>query len=490
MTRSTERYRRAGISAARWLRMLDIGSATGLAVIDFDGTVVLANRLLIEFGGFDPAGPQLSIADCVIPIERANVQSAFEKALAEETVRFETVIGRAGAKTTLVGVTLYPLYRRSRFVAIGARVHDRAQLLDAEQDRLEDRQSIRLRQLYLVAASAGRTPAQQIEALLVLGNEIFGTEVGYVTEIDGDEMITRFAAGGGVRLGVGHRRKVFESFTQHVLGTDVVLAVDDLDHSPWADHVARRVLPWTAMICTPVNRFSTMFGSIGFATEVSGGHHFSEADRDLIRLMSALCGSALERLAHEERLGALAFYDALTGLPNRVLFDDRVEQTLVAARRHHQRFSLMFFDLDDFKDVNDHHGHAAGDELLRVVAHRLLAVARESDTVARHGGDEFVALQRFVRSPQDAMRLARRINETLRQPVIVEDFVLTISASIGVAIYPDHGTTARELLANADAALYRAKDAGRDRAVLFKDLVGAAPPSEVPAVLDAGAPRR
>jgi diguanylate cyclase (GGDEF)-like protein len=228
------------------------------------------------------------------------------------------------------------------------------------------------------------------------------------------------------------------------------------------------------MICTPVNRFSTVFGSMGFASIKPGGRHFSEDDKDLMRLMSALCGSALERLAHEERLGALAFYDALTGLPNRVLFDDRVEQTLIAARRHHQRFSLMFFDLDDFKDVNDRHGHAAGDELLRVVAHRLLAVARESDTVARHGGDEFVALQRFVRSPQDAMRLARRINETLRQPIMVDALVLTISASIGVAIYPDHGTTARELLANADAALYRAKGAGRDRAVLFKELVGAA----------------
>jgi diguanylate cyclase (GGDEF)-like protein len=454
--------------------MLDVGSATGLAVIDFNGNVVLANRLLLEFGGFDPAGPQLSIADCVIPIERDNVQSEFEKARAGETVRFETVVGQAGGKSTVVGVTLYPLYRGTRFVAVGARVHDRAQLLDAEQHRLENRQSIRLRQLYFVAASAGRTPAQQIEALLVLGNEMFGTDLGYVTEFEGDEMIARFVAGGGVRHGVGYRRKVFETFTQHMLGTDQVLAVDDLDNSPWRDHPARRTLAWTSMICTPVNRFSTVFGSMGFASIKPGGRHFSEDDKDLMRLMSALCGSALERLAHEERLGALAFYDALTGLPNRVLFDDRVEQTLIAARRHHQRFSLMFFDLDDFKDVNDRHGHAAGDELLRVVAHRLLAVARESDTVARHGGDEFVALQRFVRSPQDAMRLARRINETLRQPIMVDALVLTISASIGVAIYPDHGTTARELLANADAALYRAKGAGRDRAVLFKELVGAA----------------
>src|SRR5215469_7899124 len=133
----------------------------------------------------------------------------------------------------------------------------------------------------------------------------------------------------------------------------------------------------------------------------------------MVRLMAALCGSVLERMAHEERLGALAFYDALTGLPNRVLFDDRVAQTLAAARRHEQRFAIMYFDLDDFKDVNDMYGHAAGDELLRVVAHRLQAVARESDTFARHGGDEFVALQRFVRSPQDAMRMARRVNETL-----------------------------------------------------------------------------
>ncbi|HXP93777.1 MAG TPA: diguanylate cyclase [Candidatus Binatia bacterium] len=464
---------RAGISSARWFRMLDTASPTGLAVIDLDGKVILANRFLIDLGGYDPTGPNLSLLDCIVANERANVKSVFERVRAGETVRFETLFRHLFGGSTPIGVTIYPLYRRKRIVAVGVRVHDRSQFREAEERRLENRESLRLRQLYLVAASAGRTPAQQIQALLELGNEIFKTDAAYINEIDGEEVVALYVTGSGARRGPGHRRKLEESFTKYALKTKSVVAVDNIDLSPWRDSPVHASLSWTGAISVPVERFGKVYATMVFATNAPGGHHFSESDKELVHLMAALCGSTLERLAHEERLGALAFYDALTGLPNRVLFDDRVEQTLVAARRHEQKFAIVFFDLDDFKDVNDMYGHAAGDELLRVVAHRLQAVARESDTFARHGGDEFVALQRFVRSPQDAMRMARRVNETLRQPAAINGVVLTVSASIGVALYPDHGTTASELLAHADAALYRAKNSGRDCAVLYQELVPA-----------------
>ncbi len=468
--------------------MLAMGSPTGLAVIDLDGNVILANRTLLALGAYDRSLPSVAVTECVVPAERDSVREAFERARAGEDVRFETAFRHAGGGSTVVGATLFPLYRRGEVVAVGARVHDRTHLRGAEKRRMEIQQSTRLRQLYLVAASAGRTPAQQIQATLELGNELLACTTSYVAEIVNDDAIVRFVAGTSVK-GTGYSTRLADSFVRHALGEDGVFAVDDLAAPQWKDHPARRGLAWTAIVGTRIERFGALYGSLAFATSGAGGRHFSESDKDLVRLMGALCGSALERHAHEERLGTLAFYDALTGLPNRVLFDDRVEQTLIAAKRHGQRFALMFFDLDDFKDVNDRHGHAAGDELLRVVAHRLQAVARESDTVARHGGDEFVALQRFVRSSQDAMRLARRINETLRQPVAVDDLILAVSASIGVAIYPDHGTTARELLAHADAALYRAKHGGRDRAVLFKELAPAPIPAS-PSVPSAAAPRQ
>jgi diguanylate cyclase (GGDEF)-like protein len=269
---------------------------------------------------------------------------------------------------------------------------------------------------------------------------------------------------------VGHRRKLSETYVRHVLAQREVLSIDNLGIEPWASDPARRTGVWTAFISSPIEVFGKPFGAVCFATEEPGGRRFREADTDLVRLIAALCGSALERLAHEERLGALAFYDALTGLPNRTLFDDRVTQTFVAARRHRQKFAVLYVDLDHFKEVNDTYGHSGGDELLRVVARRLLSVARESDTVARQGGDEFVVLQRFVRSAQDASRLARRVNDALRQPIAVGEAVVTISASVGVAIYPEDGTTTEELLVRADAALYKAKELGRDRTILFESL--------------------
>jgi diguanylate cyclase (GGDEF)-like protein/PAS domain S-box-containing protein len=456
--------------AARWLRTLAAESPTGLAAIALDGSIIATNTSLLELSGYE-FGAALKLLDCIVANERATVSKAFEEARAGKEVRFETILRHADGSSSIVGLTFYPLRRGKTIIAVGARVHDRMQLRDAEQRRMENQQSIRLRQLYLVAASAGRTPAQQIQATLELGLQLFQCSRGFVRELSGDEFIVRFVAGTGTRLKPGSILKTEDSFGRHALESEDVIAIEHADSSPWKNDTARKVTKATAVIASRVERFGVLYGTLAFATDAPEGRHFFEAEKDLIRLMSALCGSALERLAHEERLGALAFYDALTGLPNRVLFDDRVEQTLVAARRHKQKFAILYFDLDDFKEVNDLHGHVAGDEVLRVVAHRLQGVARESDTVARDGGDEFVALQRFVRSPQDAMRMARRINEALRQPIIVNDFVVASSASVGVAVYPDHGTTAQELLTHADWALYKAKDSGRDCAVLYKDLV-------------------
>lgn len=470
---ASQRRQRVNPPMTRWLRMLVQESPTGQMIIALDGAIVMANPVLMRMSGYEPQRRKVKVWDCVVDAERTAVTENFRLAKAGETVRFETTIRRADGSTHPIGATFFPLHDGGEIVAVAVRAHDRAFLQEADKRRLENQQSVRLRELYLVAASAGRTPSQQIQAMLELGTRLLGCNRGFVTEIVGDDVAIRYVSGRATKFPPGHVRKLDQSFTQYAVAEPDVFAVDDVRVTPWKERIELLDFSWSGLIATQVERFGKLYGSLAFATDASGGRHFVETEKDLVRLMGALCGSALERLAHEERLGALAFYDALTSLPNRVLFDDRLEQTLVAARRHAQRFSIMYFDLDDFKEVNDDHGHAVGDEVLRVVGHRLLGVARESDTVARHGGDEFVLLQRFVRSQEDAMRMARRINEALRQPIIVGDTVLTASASIGVSIYPDHGRTARELLAHADAALYQAKAAGRDRAVLYKHLVPA-----------------
>lgn len=178
------------------------------------------------------------------------------------------------------------------------------------------------------------------------------------------------------------------------------------------------------------------------------------------------------RKASEDEIKQLAFHDPLTRLPNRRLLQDRLHQAMSQAKRNSSGLAIMFIDLDKFKPVNDELGHAAGDELLQAVAQRLRACVRESDTVARIGGDEFVVLLPVIKAVQDATRVAEKIHATLKQPfTLVKGETVNISSSTGVAIYPEHGRDEAELTRHADAAMYQAKANGRDRFLLFQALV-------------------
>jgi diguanylate cyclase len=165
--------------------------------------------------------------------------------------------------------------------------------------------------------------------------------------------------------------------------------------------------------------------------------------------------------AANRQLRHLATHDSLTGLPNRVLLDDRLAQAMALADRDRRSFALMVCDLDRFKLINDSLGHRAGDELLQEVARRLSAVARTADTVARFGGDEFVLVGSSLADADDAMQLAARAIEVLRAPVRIAGIDVHVSPSIGIALYPEDGASIEALLAHADAAMYAAKHQGR-----------------------------
>lgn len=169
-----------------------------------------------------------------------------------------------------------------------------------------------------------------------------------------------------------------------------------------------------------------------------------------------------ERKRAEERLAYLAYYDPVTDLPNRSLLLDRMSQALAYGHRHDSPVAVMFLDLDRFKAVNDTFGHAAGDQLLKVVAQRLTHYVRESDTVARLGGDEFVVVITEMGHLSDAITIAQGILQVMADPIVIEGQELYISASIGIAIYPNDGADIPTLLKKADAALYRAKELGRN----------------------------
>jgi diguanylate cyclase (GGDEF)-like protein/PAS domain S-box-containing protein len=172
--------------------------------------------------------------------------------------------------------------------------------------------------------------------------------------------------------------------------------------------------------------------------------------------------------AAEEKLNHLAHHDALTGLPNRLLFDDRFERAIEHARRAQQRSILLFLDLDGFKVVNDTLGHAIGDGLLQIAADRLTRVLRRSDTVARLGGDEFVILASSTQ-PEEASHLAQKILTAMCEPFDLGGEQIRISGSVGISVFPDHGEDPNVLMRAADIAMYSAKANGRNRFQFFTE---------------------
>ncbi|MEA3242260.1 MAG: EAL domain-containing protein, partial [Pseudomonadota bacterium] len=157
----------------------------------------------------------------------------------------------------------------------------------------------------------------------------------------------------------------------------------------------------------------------------------------------------------------LAHHDALTGLPNRLLFLDRLQQAIKKAHREDNQLAVLFVDLDRFKQINDSLGHAMGDAVLKAVARRLQGCLREDDVVARLGGDEFTIIMDALHKPQHAMVLAQKLIRSVQRPVRHDDHELYVSASVGISLYPQDGQNADVLLQNADAAMYKAKDEGR-----------------------------
>ena len=187
----------------------------------------------------------------------------------------------------------------------------------------------------------------------------------------------------------------------------------------------------------------------------------SVAARQRVRLLTQtnvrLMELVLQREQEVAKVRHFAYHDELTGLPNRTLLLDRLNQALVRAKRQHKELALLLLDLDEFKEINDRLGHVAGDKLLRQVAERLSSCIRGSDTACRYGGDEFVLMLPEVDGERRALEVAEKIRVRLARPYVVDGHSILVTASIGVALYPVDGMTQDALIKYADAAMYLAK---------------------------------
>ena len=193
------------------------------------------------------------------------------------------------------------------------------------------------------------------------------------------------------------------------------------------------------------------------------------------KVMFSVIRDITGRRTAEQRIAQLAHFDMLTKLPNRNLFYDRLDQAVARARRYHQKFAVLFMDLDGFKQVNDEFGHQVGDSLLGMVAERLVKSARDMDTVARVGGDEFVFILNNIDHADNVFMVANKILESLSRPFVVKGKSCSIGCSIGISIFPDDTEDTESLVKMADDAMYMAKKGGRNNCQFFNVQPGKEP---------------
>jgi len=377
-----------------------------------------------------------------------------------ETVEFESALYRGDGSIAQVEGIGIPM------IVDGVSEGYFAVMRDVTLERLQhaelDLASQRIHELYLVAAGDAANPRQQIQHALELGVAQLGYNFAYVARVDdGRVLFTHtYAASGELIYEPGDTLELEQSFARHVLARGGLFYSEDGGEGSWSDDAAgyRGV---TAYLGVPLYVGTRPYGVLGFATNK---HRvaLTPSDRDFSLALAALTGSAVERSIQAERLDALAFYDVLTGLPNRTLLFDRLERLIATSRRRKRRFALHFIDFDDFKTVNDRFGHVVGDAFLNAMGARIKLGLRESDTLARLGGDEFVVLQPDIDTDQNASDFAAKLIALCDVPFRAADVKLALTMSIGIAIFSEDGNDAETLLAHADAALYSVKNEGRN----------------------------
>jgi len=262
------------------------------------------------------------------------------------------------------------------------------------------------------------------------------------------------------------RMEIGSGITGDVIAKGEAELINDAFHDPRVLHIAGTPEDQQeSLIVAPVRGPDGVIGSLNLYREES---HFDEQDLDLVKLFANHVGIALENAAMKEQLIEAALTDPLTGLPNRRLFADRIDHALSRRERSSRRLAVLFLDLDRFKLVNDGLGHAAGDAVLAEIGHSLRACLRPGDTVARLGGDEFGILLEDLRDPDEATSTAQRALVALSAPLPVEGRMVSVRASLGLALDRPGKMTADELLRNADTAMYRAKSNGRGGVAVFE----------------------
>jgi diguanylate cyclase (GGDEF)-like protein len=308
----------------------------------------------------------------------------------------------------------------------------------------------RIGDLFGIAVAPAMSPDDKVRAALDLARADMEADVAYVGRILDGVLELTHVSGAAPGVERGSTEPVSAALVRRVLEEQDVVAMTDVASSRWRSFIG-----------IPLIIDGVIDGAIGLLFEAAAVP-FPAADRAYARSVGALVSTVVQQGQREQRLASLAFHDTLTGLPNRALLNDRIERALLTARRNRRSFAVHYVDIDHFKEVNDQFGHHVGDGVLVAVAAWLQSHVRDSDTVARIGGDEFVVLQPEIDAAHHAEDVAARL-VTIRDAALpVGDRLVPVRLSVGVAVYPADGTNPVDMLRAADAMLYEVKGRGRD----------------------------
>jgi diguanylate cyclase (GGDEF)-like protein len=364
-----------------------------------------------------------------------------------------------------------PVGRVWSFRDVSQRIAEERERTAAESKAV--RRLDRLESLWRILTDADLSGRHLTESILTEGRRALDLDYATLSRVDGKHVVSDVVSPKeAFRRGKSFMR-VDGALVSVVLDGGKTLDSIDLLGDP-RFNLDPRVLKsgLRAAIATPLQVGDRTF-VLGFGSRRARTEPFTHEDREYIELLAAYFGRLLRLREQEGQITYLAYHDSLTGLENRRRFLDRLDETIMRSRRGKRKFALMFVDIDRFKEVNDTLGHVAGDAVLTEAGRRLRSAVRAEDSAARFGGDEFAVLMTETMGPTETDELAHRISEVLANPYAADGRDLQMSASVGVAIYPDDGASAEALLGCADAALYRAKEQGRGRICFYSEEIAA-----------------
>ncbi len=424
------------------LRSLFAHNPDAVVAIGLEQTIVDVNAAALRLGGFPHEaviGQKFKLF--LTPQEHQRCEEAVERALTGETVALTLESFRIDGTPLQLEATLIPQYARGSVVGAYAVIQDITERRAAE--RRAEMQRQRIRNLYFIAAS-GDYPDVRMRASLEMGCRAFDVGVGAVVEVTSGE----------ARIDAIYRHPRFGQ-------------VEDATLLEMAEDVMLRGAPGVPIsfhngIALRFDIGGDRYGALVFAASPQIAMDFSDTDADLLGLISTLIAGAIERSRQRSRLRAMAYYDTLTGLPNRAYLTERLRDAIEVAQSRLTRVAILFLDLDHFKDVNDSLGHARGDRLLQLASARLITQIGERGTIARMGGDEYVVLLTEFSDADQVRDIADGVLAAMSEPFALDEYEQFISTSIGISMYPEDGRDDQTLIKNADIAMYRAKDRGRN----------------------------